>query len=80
MIESMERIRHLLPLDMQKRFDEEEKKRAELREKMRQECAEVLRRVADAIASPNISRPDLEEAQKRIARALSLAAVLDPEE
>lgn len=79
-MESMDTIFSFFPPETKKRFEEEEARRTKLREQMRQECTEVLRRVADAISTPNIARSDLEEAQKHVARALSIAAVLDPED
>lgn len=80
MIDFMSEVFRLLPPADQERIKKSEERMVKLREQMRQELAEVLRRVADALAYPNVARADLEEAQKYLIRALSIAAVLDPEE
>lgn len=62
------------------KWTEREKLEAQQAETIRQHCADSIREIADAISSPRISRLSLERAQKDLLKALSLAAVLDPEE
>lgn len=55
---------------------EQEAKAAEM---VRTECADALELIAGAIRRPSICRADLERALTHLHRALSAAAVLDPE-
>lgn len=73
-------IRALLPEHIRKQWDAQDAKQAQLAEQMRRECADAVELLASAIRRPYISRTELEEAQRKVARALSVAAVLDPEE
>jgi hypothetical protein len=77
--ESIERIRSLMPAEVQRQWAERDAKDAKLREELRQEAVDAIASLADAIRFPNIARADLEAAQKHVVKALSIAAVLDPE-
>lgn len=57
----------------------DEEKRAELRDKVVKECAQALHWIADSMRHPAMSRAELEQAQTHLMRAISAAAVLDPE-
>ncbi len=54
-------------------------KRAELRDKIVKECSQALHWIADSMRHPAMSRAELEQAQTHLMRAISAAAVLDPE-
>lgn len=50
------------------------------RDMVRNECAEAVELLAGAIRSPDVARSALERALTHFHRALSAAAVLDPED
>lgn len=74
------KIRDMLPPEVRKQWDEAEKREAKIAEQVRLECADAVELLALAIRHPRTSRVDLDGAQRKIARALSYAAALDPEE
>jgi hypothetical protein len=80
MIETMERLRSLLPPEVQREMAEAEKKRAALARQFNVECVETISALTDAMRFPNIGRSAVEEANRRLQRALSIVAVLDPED
>lgn len=57
----------------------DEERRAELRDKIVKECTQALHWIADSMRHPAMSRAELEQAQTHLMRAISAAAVLDPE-
>lgn len=73
-------LRNLMPPEVRQRWDEEARKEARYIERLRAEAAETIERLAEAIRRPKCCRVDLEEAEKHLARALSIAAILDPEQ
>lgn len=72
-------FRDLMPEHIRRQWSEEDQREAKLAEDMRQACCSALERIAEAMRRPRISRVELEDAQKHLMRALSIAATLDPE-
>ena len=60
--------------------DERDDREAKAAHIVRNECADAMELMVGAIRRPAIARADLEEALIHLNRALSAAAVLDPEE
>ena len=73
-------IRSLMPEYIRKQLDEQDARKAKLTAQMQRECADALASIADALRFPSIARADLEQAQKHVMRALSIAAAIDPED
>lgn len=70
----------LIPPEVRQRWREEEARERKLTEQMRKHLGESLHWIGEAISRPSISREYLENALTELSRALSIAAVLDPEE
>jgi hypothetical protein len=77
---SVEGLIALLPESAQREIAAADERKKRLAEQLRQHCADAIASVADALRFPNIARVDLEAAQVAIAKALSVAAALDPED
>ena len=75
----IESLRAAMPQAVREQWDEQDRREAKLAEDIRKECAEALTCLADAIKQPRIARLDLEDAIKHVSKALSIAAILDPE-
>lgn len=73
-------LRDSMPLEVRNRWDEEDRKRAQLGNEFRQACADCLADLAIALKHPSIARLDMEAAHRHMLRAMSIVAVLDPEE
>lgn len=69
----------LVPPEVRRRWDEENEREAKLIEDMRKHFAEAIESIAEAIHSPRICRKYAENAQVSLMRALSIAAMIDPE-
>jgi hypothetical protein len=75
----IENFRDLMPEHIRQQWSEEDKREAKLIEDMRQACCNAIELIAEAMRRPKVSRVELEDAQKYLMRALSIAATLDPE-
>lgn len=58
----------------------ERKQKVDCQHQVRLECALAIELAAGAIQRPNIARADIERALVHLTRALSAAAVLDPDD
>ena len=77
---AMEALCALMPPDVLRQWEEQDARNAKLAEELRQHCADALRRIADAMSYPRCAADDLERATLHIAKALSVARALDPED
>ena len=78
--DSIRKLREAMPAEVRARWDEEDRRRVKLCEDLRVACADCLADLAVAIRYPKISRTDLESAHRALLRAMSISAVLDPED
>ena len=76
----LDKLIDALPPAARKKFAEEDRRRAKLTHDFRQACADCLADLALALRHPSMGRTDMEAAHRHMLRAMSIVAVLDPEE